>query len=388
MSMVEKIVHVLGSVLEGDKFKPLHEPVFAGNEWLYVKECIDTAWVSSAGKFVDRFESMIEDFTGARKAVATVNGTAALHLALVLSGVKAGDEVMVPVLSFVATANAVSYLGAIPHFVDCDERTLGIDSRKLEQYLEQIGECRNGFCYNRKTGRRIAAVVPMHTFGHPVDMDQLLKVCNRFSIPVVEDAAESLGSYYKDRHCGTMGSMGILSFNGNKTITTGGGGAIITNDEEQGGLAKHLSTTAKVPHKWEYIHDQVGYNYRLPNINAALGCAQMEELSGLLRRKRSLAHVYENAFRDVSGVSFFHEPDGCKSNYWLNALVLDKADLKMRDEILEETNASGFMTRPVWGLLHRQSMYMDCPHMDLSVAEGLEKRVINLPSGPGLNVKT
>jgi perosamine synthetase len=295
---------------------------------------------------------------------------------------------MVPVLSFVATANAVSYIRAVPHFIDCDEKTLGIDPRKLADYLEQIGECRNGFCYNRKTGRRIAAVVPMHVFGHPVDMDQLLEVCKRYSLPVVEDAAESLGSYYKDRHCGTMGILGILSFNGNKTITTGGGGAILTNDINLGRLAHHLTTTAKLPHKWEYIHDEIGYNYRLPNINAALGCAQMEELHELLEKKRSIAHAYEKAFSDVSGVSFFHEPDGCKSNYWLNALVLDRADLKTRDGILEKTNASGFMTRPVWGLMHRQSMYVDCPRMDLSVAEDMEKRVINLPSGPGLDVKT
>jgi len=387
MTLIENILKVLGTVLKGDVFKPLHEPLFVGNEWKYVKECIDTAWVSSVGKFVDRFEEMLSDYTGAKQAIAIVNGTAALHVALGLAEVKTGDEVIVPALSFVATANAVSYLGAVPHFADCEERTLGMDPGKLGDHLERIAEKRNNGCYNNKTGRRIAAVVPMHTFGHPVNMDALLAVCGRFGIPVLEDAAESIGSYYKGKHCGTIGHIGILSFNGNKTITTGGGGAILTNDERLGRLARHLTTIAKVPHKWEYVHDQVGYNYRLPNINAALGCAQMETLQQFLRQKRSLAEAYARAFEGVKGVGFFLEPEGCKSNYWLNAILLDREDFKIRDEVIEKTNRAGFMTRPVWRLLHRLLMYRDCPRMDLSVAERLEKRIINIPSGPKLYVE-
>ena len=286
----------------------LHEPRFSGNEWAYVKECLDTGWVSSVGKFVDRFEAQLAEYTGAKRAIAVVNGTAALHVCLLLVGVQPGDEVIVPALTFVATANAVTYCGAIPHFADSEFKTLGLDPDKLDVYLQKIGEVRSDGCYNKQTGRRIKAVVPMHTFGHPVDLDSLIEVSARYRLELVEDAAESLGSFYKGRHTGNWGRVSALSFNGNKIITTGGGGAILTNDEELGLRAKHLTTTARVPHAWELSHDMVGYNYRLPNINAALGCAQLEQLPSFLKQKRALAERYKAAFDEVKGVTFFTEP--------------------------------------------------------------------------------
>ena len=363
---------------------PLHEPSFSGNEWQYVKECLDTGWVSSVGKFVDRFELQLAEYTGARRAIAVVNGTAALHVCLQLVGVERDDEVLVPTLTFIATPNAASYCGAIPHFIDSEERTLGVDPAKLAAYLTEIAELRDEGCCNRATGRRIKALVPMHVFGHPVDLDPLVELCARYRIELVEDAAESLGSFYKGRHTGNLGRVSALSFNGNKVITTGGGGAIITNDEELGELAKHLTTTARVAHQWSFIHDQVGYNYRLPNINAALGCAQMEALPGFIARKRVLATRYADAFAGIAGLRFFVEPHFAKSNYWLNVLLLDEPDLAARDAILQATNAVGLMTRPAWTLMHRLPMYENCPRMDLSVAESLEARLINLPSSSKL----
>lgn len=362
----------------------LHEPVFAGNEWGYVKECLDTGWVSSVGKFVDRFEQQLAEFTGVKRAVAVVNGTAALHACLLLAGVESGDEVLVPALTFIATANAVSYCGAAPHFVDSTESTLGLDPQKLERYLAEIAEVRAEGCFNRKTGARIRAVVPMHTFGHPVDLDALVEVCDRFRLVLVEDAAESLGSFYKGRHTGNWGRVSALSFNGNKVVTTGGGGAILTNDEELGKLAKHLTTTARIAHKWSFIHDRVGYNYRLPNINAALGCAQLEQLPGFIEKKRALVQRYAAAFAGVPGVRFFTEPEFAKSIYWLNVLLLDKAHAGERDAILELTNAAGIATRPVWTLMHRLPVYAACPKMDLSCAEDLERRLVNLPGSASL----
>ena len=385
MSLADAILSALTGVLPTDQIALLHEPWFKGNEWAYVKECIDTGWVSSVGKYVDRFEAMLQEFTGAKRAVAVVNGTAALHMALLLAGVQPGDEVVMPALTFAATANAAAHLGAVPHFADCEERTLGLDPVKLSAHLEEIAERRGGQVFNRLTGRRLAAVVPMHTFGHPVDLDPLASLCGRWSLPLVEDSAESLGSWYKGRHTGRFGKLGILSFNGNKTVTCGGGGAILTDDEELGKLAKHLTTTAKVPHKWEYFHDYVGYNYRLPNLNAALGCAQLELLPDFLKRKRNLAEAYRQALAPVAGVSFVTEPEGCVSNYWLNALLLDAEDMALRDEILEKTNAANIMTRPAWTLMHKLPMYAACPRMDLSGAESLEKRIINIPSGPKLH---
>lgn len=361
-------------------FVALHEPYFGGNEWAYLKECIDTGWVSSVGKFVDQFETKLSEFTGARYAVATVNGTAALHTCLKLVDVTAGDEILVPALTFVATANAISYCGAIPHFVDSEERTLGLDLCKLADYLAEIADIRVDGCFNRRSGRRIKAVIPMHTFGHPVDLAPLAELCARYKLELIEDAAESLGSYYNGRHTGNWGMMSALSFNGNKIVTTGGGGAILTNDESLAKLAKHVTTTAKMPHRWEFNHDMIGYNYRLPNINAALGCAQLEQLPVFLEKKRTLAQRYKEAFKAVNGISFFTEPDFAVSNYWLNVLLLDEDNAAERDALLEATNSQGVMTRPAWTLMHKLPMYSSCPRMDVSVAESLERRIVNIPS--------
>lgn len=362
----------------------LHEPFFGGNEWVYVKECLDTGWVSSVGKFVDRFEDLLAEYTVVKKAIAVVNGTAALHLCLKLVGVEQGDEVLVPDLTFVATANAVAYCGAIPHFVDSEERTLGLDPAKLDAYLKDLSEVRAGECRNKFTGRRIKAVIPMHTFGHPVDMEPLVEVCARYKLELIEDAAESLGSFYKNRHTGNWGRVSALSFNGNKVVTTGGGGAIVTNDESLAKLAKHLTTTAKVPHPWEFYHDMTGYNYRLPNINAALGCAQLEQLPEFLSKKRKLAEKYRQAFEGLQGIRFFVEPEFARSNYWLNAVLLDEKYASERNSILQLTNSNDIMTRPAWTLMHKLPMYDRCPRMDISVAESLVRRLINIPSSAGL----
>lgn len=383
--LAESLFAALRQVLpEGAGPVALHEPCFAGNEWSYVKECLDTNWVSSVGAYVDRFEADLAAYTGVRRAVAVVNGTAALHICLILCGVEAGDEVLMPALTFVATANAVSYCGAVPHFVDSEERTLGLDPRKLADYLADMAEVRPEGCFNRRSGRRIRAVVPMHTFGHPVDLDPLMEVCARFRIALIEDAAESLGSFYKGRHTGNHGRLSALSFNGNKVITTGGGGAILTNDEELGRLAKHLTTTAKRPHRWEFNHDAIGYNYRLPNLNAALGCAQLEQLPQFLARKRRLTERYAAVLADVAGVRLVQEPEFARSNYWLNTLLLDETHAAGRDDILALTNDSGIMTRPVWTLMHRLPMFAETPRMELPVAESLERRLINIPSSPVL----
>lgn len=378
------VLAAIRSVIDGGDFVPLHEPHFAGNEWAYVKECIDTGWVSSVGSYVDRFEEMLAEYTGVKKAVAVVNGTAALHVCLQLCGVQANDEVLMPALTFIATANAVSYLGATPHFVDSEVATLGLDAVKLDSYLSEIAEVKDGECVNRRTGRIIRAVVPMHTFGHPVDLDTLAEVCERYSLQLIEDAAESLGSFYKGMHTGNRGRMSALSFNGNKIMTTGGGGAILTNDEELGRLAKHITTTAKVPHRWEFEHDMVGYNYRMPNLNAALGCAQLEQLPGFLEKKRGLAERYRQAFAEVSGVGFVDEPDFAKSNFWLNSLMLEGEAVGQRDELLAATNDAGIMTRPIWKLMPSLKMFADCPSMELAVASDLERRILNIPSSATL----
>ena len=362
----------------------LHEPRFAGNEAAYLQECLDTTFVSSVGPFVDRFEKDLAQYAGAKHAVVTVNGTAALHVALLMAGVGPDDEVLIPTLSFVATANAVRYCGAIPHFVDSDERTLGMDPVALRVWLQASTDMNSGFIINRQSGRRIRALVPVHTFGHPCDLDGLLAVAADFNLVVVEDAAESLGSWYNGQHAGTFGLLGILSFNGNKTITTGGGGAILTDDPELARRAKHMTTTAKVSHRWDYVHDEIGFNYRMPNVNAALGCAQLEQLPSFLASKRRLLERYLDAFSGIPGVSFFQEPPGCSSNFWLQSLLLDEGDVAVRDSILETTNDSGFMTRPVWTLLHRLAPYVDCPRAPLPMAQTLETRIINLPSSAGL----
>ncbi len=361
----------------------LHEPSFTGNEWLYLKECLDSTFVSSVGKFVDRFEADLAVFTGAKYAVAVVNGTAALHIALKLAGVKADDEVLVPALTFVATANAVTYCGAVPHFVDSEARTLGMDAARLRDYLASHTEQRAGQCVNRATGRAIRALVPMHTFGHPVDLDRLLAVAHDFNVVVVEDAAESLGSYYHGQHTGTFGLMGTLSFNGNKTITTGGGGAILTNDAELARYAKHLTTTAKLQHAWEYRHDEIGYNYRLPNLNAALGCAQLEQLPTILTAKRELFRRYQMAFASVRGVKLMVAPEHCQSNYWLQTLLLDPEFAEQREALLKATNGVGLMTRPAWILMHDLTPFKNCPRMDLASTQSLSQRLINIPSSSG-----
>lgn len=362
----------------------LHAPSFNGNEWRYLKECLDSTFVSSVGKFVDRFELALAHFTGAKHAVAVVNGTAALHIALKLAGVKVGDEILIPSLTFVATANAVIYCGATPHFVDSEAHTLGVDAAKLREYLSNHTEQRVGQCVNRASGQVVRALVPMHTFGHPVDVDGLLSVAHDFNLALVEDAAESLGSYYHNRHTGTFGLMGTLSFNGNKTITTGGGGAILTNDSVLARHAKHLTTTAKLPHPWEYCHDEIGYNYRMPNLNAALGCAQLEQLPLILAAKRELFRRYQAAFSPVAGVNLVVESEQCQSNYWLQTLLLDADQTKQRDLILKTTNDAGFMTRPAWIPMHELIPFKDCPRMDLAGAQSLSQRLINIPSSPSL----
>jgi aminotransferase in exopolysaccharide biosynthesis len=363
----------------------LHEPSFNGNEWLYLKECLDSSFVSSVGQFVDRFEYDLVNFTGAKHAIAVVNGTAALHIALKLAGVSAGDEVLVPALTFVATANAISYCNASPHFVDSEIATLGMDAVKLRDYLKGHTEQQSNKCINRITGRVIRAMVPMHTFGHPVDVNSLLAIANDFNIVMVEDAAESLGSYYQGQHTGCFGLLGTLSFNGNKTITTGGGGAILTNDSELARQAKHLTTTSKIPHAWEFRHDQVGYNYRLPNLNAALGCAQLEQLPLKLSAKRALLSSYQIAFKKIAGVKLVTEPVSCKSNYWLQTLLLDVKYENERDTILRATNNAGYMTRPAWTLMSELVPFKKFPCMDLTVAKSLERRLINIPSSSYLD---
>lgn len=380
MNITSLIAAVRAVFPPGVERAALHEPWFAGNELEYVKECIDTGWVSSAGRFVDRFEDELARVTGTGCAVAVVNGTAALHLSLKLVDVEPGDEVLIPSLTFIATANAVAYCQATPHFCDSDYATLGVDPAKLAVYLESVAEQRDGVCINRRTGAVIRAIVPMHVFGHPVDMDALVDVAHRFGLAVIEDAAESLGSRYKGAHTGRFGRVAALSFNGNKVVTTGGGGAIVTNDPLLGKRAKHLSTTARVPHRFSFIHDQVGFNYRLPNINAALGVAQLQRLDEFVIRKRNLATKYREVLDGVRGARFFSEPHFAKSNYWLNAILLDPEHAGERDAILGDLNDAGIMARPVWTLMHRLPMFSHCPRMDLSVAEGIEQRLINLPS--------
>jgi perosamine synthetase len=381
--LADEIVTAIRSVV-GAGPVALHEPSFNGNEGLYLKECLDSTFVSSVGKFVDRFEDDLANFTGAKHVVAVVNGTAALHIALKLSGVQADDEVLVPALTFIATTNAVTYCNATPHFVDSEVSTLGVDAAKLRDYLMSHTEQRVGQCVNRATGQVIRALVPMHTFGHPVDVDGLLAIAHDFNIALVEDAAESLGSYYHGQHTGAFGLLGTLSFNGNKTITTGGGGAILTNDAALARHAKHLTTTAKLPHAWEYRHDEIGFNYRLANLNAALGCAQLEQLPAMLTAKKALFARYQRAFAQVTGVKLMIEPEQCQSNYWLQTLLLDSGHADQRDAVLKVTNDAGLMTRPAWILMHELAPFKACPRMDLTMAQSLTRRLLNIPSSSGL----
>ena len=374
----EKITDFIHQLFGTEETVPLHTPLFIGNEKKYLEECIDTTFVSSVGKFVDRFEADMAAYTGAKKAVVCVSGTNALHMALMLVGVERDDEVLTQALTFIATCNAVSYIGAHPVFIDVDRDTLGLSPRAVKDWLVKNAELRNGACYNKRTGRRVKACVPMHTFGHPVKIDELLTVCDEWHIELVEDAAESIGSLYKGRHTGTFGKVGAISFNGNKTITTGGGGMLLFQDEELGKLAKHLTTQAKVPHRWAFVHDHIGYNYRMPNINAALGCAQLENIERYVENKRETAAIYADFFKDIPDITFFTEPEDCRSNYWLNVVMLK--DKTAQQEFLEYTNDHGVMTRPVWELMNRLEMFKHCETDGLENTRWLADRIVNIPS--------
>ncbi|WP_404417426.1 LegC family aminotransferase [Marinospirillum sp.] len=381
----QKLVELVRDYYHTKEFIPLHAPVFDGKEKDYLAETIDSTFVSSAGAYVDRFEQNMTSYTGSPKAVATVNGTAALHVALRLAGVEMGDLVITQPLTFVATCNAIAYCGAEPVFVDVDRDTLGLSAQAMELWLSNHAKLdAEGVCRAHEDGKAIRACVPMHTFGHPADLDGLCDVTRRWNIALVEDAAESLGSFYKGQHTGTFGASGTLSFNGNKIMTTGGGGMILA-DEATAARAKHLTTTAKKPHTYEYIHDDLGYNYRMPNLNAALGCAQLEQLEAFISAKRTLASSYEAFFQD-SSMQFITEPPECRSNYWLNGVICE--DKKQRDALLDSTNSQGVMTRPIWALMNHLPMYKNCRRGDLSNAQSLEERVVNLPSSvkPGVSV--
>lgn len=374
-SQVTDFVHQLFGT---EETVPLHAPLFIGNEKKYLNECIDTTFVSSVGKFVDRFEEEMAAYTGAKKAVVCVSGTNALHMAMMLVGVERDDEVLTQALTFIATCNAISYIGAHPVFIDVDMDTLGLSPKAVKVWLENNAELKNGVCYNKKTGRRVKACIPMHTFGHPVKIDELVQICEEWHLELVEDAAESIGSLYKGQHTGTFGKVGAISFNGNKTITTGGGGMLLFQDEELGKLAKHLTTQAKVPHRWAFVHDHIGYNYRMPNINAALGCAQLENLDRYVENKRETAQIYADFFKNIPDITFFTEPENCRSNYWLNVVMLKgKA---AQQEFLEYTNDHGVMTRPVWELMNRLEMFKQCETDGLKNTEWLADRIVNIPS--------
>lgn len=359
-------------------FTPLSVPQFLGNEKKYLEECIDTTFVSSVGKFVDRFEEEMARYTGAKKAVVCVSGTNALHMSLMLAGVEREDEVLTQALTFIATCNALSYIGAHPVFVDVDKETMGLSPAAVKDWLAKNGEIREGQCYNKNTGRRVKACVPMHTFGHPVRIDELLAICEEYHIELVEDAAESIGSRYKGKHTGTFGKVGAISFNGNKTITTGGGGMMLFNDEALAAHAKHITTQAKIPHRWEFRHDEIGYNYRMPNINAALGCAQLENLDKYVASKRKVAAEYIEFFKHVDGVDFFVEPENAFSNYWLSAVVL--ADKKAQLDFLQQSNDNKVMTRPIWELMNRLPMFENCENDGLKNTIWFADRVVNIPS--------
>ena len=375
--MYEDTIDFIRSVYRSKGVIPLHEPQFIGNEKKYLNECIDSTYVSSSGSFIDKFEDNIAQYTGAKYAVATSNGTSALHIAMLLANVTKNDEVVTQPLTFVATCNAISYCGAYPVFIDVDKDTMGLSPSSLQEFLDKNTTVIGQQCVNSNTGRIIKACVPMHSFGHPCRIDEIKEICDKYKISLIEDAAESLGSFYKGKHTGTFGQMGVLSFNGNKIITAGGGGCIITNDEVLAKRAQHLSSTAKVPHKWEYIHDMIGYNYRMPNLNAALLVAQLENLENFLLNKRELAMTYKVFFADKEW-HFFEEPFQSKSNYWLNVIILK--DKNQRDLFLDKANSKGIIIRPIWTLMNKLSMFKNSQCGELTNAEWLEERVVNLPS--------
>ncbi|MEG2318201.1 MAG: LegC family aminotransferase [Rikenellaceae bacterium] len=372
--ITDKIHQIYGT----EEFVALHSPCFMGNERKYLNDCIDSTYVSSVGVYVDKFEQMITEYTGAKAAVACVNGTNALHMAMMLVGVEKGDEVLTQAVTFIATCNAISYISAEPVFIDVDLDTMGLSPVALSSWLKANAEVREGQCFNRVTKRRIKACVPMHTFGHPCKIDKIVEICSAYHIEVVEDAAESLGSFYKEKHTGTFAKVGVISFNGNKTITTGGGGMMIFQDEKLAKLAKHLTTQSKIPHKWEFVHDNIGYNYRMPNINAALGCAQIENIENFVRNKRETANMYQEFFEKIDSIDYFTEPENCRSNYWLHSIILK--DRSRRDQFLEFTNSNGVMTRPIWTLMSKLSMFGQCQNDGLKNSLWLEDRVVNTPS--------
>lgn len=375
--MYAKIVQFIQNTFATKNFIPLHEPHFIGNEKKYLNDCIDSTFVSSVGAYVDRFEKEFALHVGSKYAIATVNGTAALHVSLVLVGVGKDDEVITQPLTFIATCNAITYCGAKPIFVDVDKETLGLSPEALQKFLNENAEIKENQCINKSTGKVIKACVPMHSFGHPCKIDEIKAICDTWHIALIEDAAESLGSYYKGQHTGTFGRVAAFSFNGNKIITSGGGGVIVTDDEALAKRAKHITTTAKVPHKWEFVHDEVGFNYRLPNLNAALLVAQLEQVTYFLENKRELAKQYEDFFASLS-IPFIKESKDSKSNYWLNAIMLENKE--QRDLFLEYTNSHGVMTRPIWTLMNKLVMFKACQCGDLSNAVYLEERIVNIPS--------
>ena len=374
----KKVTDFIHDLYGAQDFVPLAVPVFIGNEKKYLNECIDTTFVSSVGKFVDRFEEDTARYTGCKRAVVCVSGTNALHMSLMLAGVERDDEVLTQALTFVATGNALSYIGAHPVFIDVDRDTMGLSSVAVREWLAKNSEQKNGECYNKRTGRRVKACVPMHTFGHPVHLDELVEVLKEYHIELVEDAAESIGSLYKGKHTGTFGKVGALSFNGNKTITTGGGGMMLFNDEELGAYAKHITTQAKIPHRWEFRHDHIGYNYRMPNINAALGCAQLEHIEEYVASKRETAKAYDEFFKDIPEIEFFTEPQDTRSNYWLNVIILKDKEAQLN--FLEYTNDNGVMTRPIWELMNRLPMFEKCENDGLKNTIYFADRVVNIPS--------
>ena len=395
--MYQNVIGFIKDLYNNQEFVPLAVPKFIGNEKKYLNECIDTTFVSSVGKFVDRFEEDMAAYSGVKRAVVCVSGTNALHMSLMLVGVKRDDEVLTQALTFIATCNALSYIGAHPVFIDVDKSTMGLSPDAMKEWLQKNAEVRKNTrineldkshdfafqedelaCYNKNTGRRIKACVPMHTFGHPVRIEDITALCKEWHIELVEDAAESIGSKYKGQHTGTFGKVGAISFNGNKTITTGGGGMMLFNDEEMGAYAKHITTQAKIPHRWEFRHDHIGYNYRMPNINAALGCAQLENLDAYVADKRATAAAYAEYFKNVDGIEFFTEPENCFSNYWLNVVILPDHDKQL--EFLQETNDNGVMTRPIWELMNRLPMFENCENDGLENTIFFAERVVNIPS--------
>jgi aminotransferase in exopolysaccharide biosynthesis len=377
MNIIKETISFIQDLYNTKEFIPLHAPTFGGNEKKYLIETIDSTFVSSVGAFVDQFEEMMCVISKTKKAVAVVNGTAGIQIALRLVGVKEGDEVITQALTFVATANAIAYNGAVPIFLDVDIDTMGLSPKAVVEFLKEFGELREDGCYNKKSGKKISACLPMHTFGFPVHLDELKKVCDAWNIPIVEDAAESLGSEYKDKPTGSLGKIGVFSFNGNKIVTCGGGGAIVTNDEQLGIKGKYLTTTAKVPHAYEFFHDELGFNFRMPNLNAALACAQLEQLSLFLTNKRELAIAYKSFF-EASDIKFRTETPNTKANYWLMCVELES--LKERDLFLSETNNAKVMTRPIWQLMYRLPMYANCQKDEQLKAKFLEERIVNIPS--------